>query len=105
MQVNTYRRILSLAILVIIAVTVLILLLRPQPSGEAGGETPVQSAYYLREYEDKIGVFRPEETEPFMMIDVFVSTLPSADQLELRTGGIRVADDRKLQSMLEDFGS
>lgn len=61
--------------------------------------------YYLREYDEKIGVFHPDEAEPFLMIDVYVSTLPSADQFELKNSGIKVYSAQKLQSIIEDYES
>ena len=60
--------------------------------------------YYLREYEGKIGVFRMNETTPYRVLDVYVSTLPSVDQLELRQG-VYILDEAKLRVILEDYES
>jgi len=98
MNVKIYRLALSLGVVLVVLIAALAVFFhKPQPESNA--------AYRLREYQEVIGIYRTEESEPFMTIDVYVSTLPEADQRILREGGIPVADDDSLQSAIEDFGS
>lgn len=60
--------------------------------------------YILKEYENKIGVYKANETEPFKVIDVYVNNLPSVDQYELKSG-ISVQNDDKLRMIIEDYES
>lgn len=60
--------------------------------------------YYLKEHEQKIGVYKVNETSPFKTIDVYVSTLPSVDQQELKNG-IMIQNDSKLKTIIEDYES
>lgn len=60
--------------------------------------------YLLKEHEQKIGVYRTDETSPFMTIDVYVSTLPAVDQQELKSG-VMIQNDDKLKTIIEDYES
>lgn len=73
----------------------------------AGRQDPSETdtAFFLREYQEQIGVFLPEENAPVRMIRVYVDTLPAADQLVLRGDGIPVPDEDKLLSLIEDLES
>lgn len=64
----------------------------------------IEYKYYLKEYNDLIGVYKMHEDTPFRTIDVYVYTLPSVDQQELKTG-ILVQDDEKLRMIIEDYES
>ena len=63
-----------------------------------------QVSYFLREYDGKIGVFQGETTLPFEILDVYVSNLPSVDQMELRSG-IEILTKEELSAKIEDYGS
>ncbi|MEI3579477.1 MAG: hypothetical protein V8Q30_05650 [Acutalibacteraceae bacterium] len=52
----------------------------------------------------RLAVYRPGETEPESVLDVYLGLLPPADAQALREG-IPVADDEELDRRLEDFMS
>lgn len=105
-QVKTYRAVLlSIAALVMLASFVAFLYHQStSPTSEKSQVPAVTYQYCLREYEEKIGVFRVNDDKPFMTIDVYISTLPSVDQMDLKEG-IYVEDDEKLRMIVEDYGS
>lgn len=63
-----------------------------------------QFMYYLKEHEEKIGVYRVNEETPFKTLEVYVNTLPYVDRIAL-SEGIEVADDEKLNVLIEDYES
>ena len=73
----------------------------PEPRSQAG---PEAEAYILGEWEGRLAVYRPGETEPESVLDVYLGLLPPADAQALREG-IPVADDEELDRRLEDFMS
>lgn len=60
--------------------------------------------YILKEHDQKIGVYKANEDSPFMTIDVYINTLPSVDQQELKSG-VMVQSDDKLKTIIEDYES
>lgn len=60
--------------------------------------------YFLKEYNEQIGIFRTDEQTPFSIIDVYVYNLPTVDQSELKAG-VLVQDDTKLKTIIEDYES
>lgn len=61
--------------------------------------------YVLKEYDDSLGVFKPNYETPERIIDtVIVSTLNEYDQLLLKNG-IEVHSEEELQSLIEDYDS
>jgi len=52
----------------------------------------------------KQAVFRTKEDKPFKMVEVYTFNLPPADQQMLQEG-IMIADDAKLESIIEDYES
>ena len=61
--------------------------------------------YVLKEYNDTLGVFKPNYETPERIIDtVIVSTLNEYDQLLLKNG-IEVHSEEELQSLIEDYDS
>ena len=97
-----YRLALMLLMLIIAAAAAVVSAAGRREPPPASAE---EHAYLLREYQDQIGVFRPENADPVRMIHVDVDTLPAADQLELRGEGIPVPDEEKLLSLIEDLES
>lgn len=76
-----------------------------QPLSQATpGAAPTQGTYVVREYEGKVAVFVGGDTQPGMVLDVYVSYLPEADRRLLETG-IAVEDYPKLVRLLEDYAS
>lgn len=105
-HMKTYRAILlSVAALVILTCFAAILYQQSSTPANEKSKVPATSYQYcLREYEEKIGVFRTNDEKPFMTIDVYVATLPSVDQMQLKDG-IYIEDDEKLRMIIEDYGS
>ena len=62
------------------------------------------AGYLVREYRGIIGVFEPGASEPFLTVDVPVSSLPKTDAALIRQG-IAVEDMAALQRLLEDYES
>lgn len=63
-----------------------------------------ECAYVLREHEDYVCVFYPEETAPVMVTDIRVRDLPAGDRRQL-ADGIPAADHREMLTMLEGLSS
>ena len=74
------------------------------PKSQESIPQSTQVSYFLREYDGKIGVFQGETTLPFEILDVYVSNLPSVDQMELRSG-IEILTKEELSAKIEDYGS
>ncbi|MBQ4042410.1 MAG: hypothetical protein IJD06_00320 [Clostridia bacterium] len=63
---------------------------------------PAPALCILREYEQKIGIFEEGQRTPFQILDVYVFTLPAADQKALQHG-IRISSEKELLARIEDF--
>lgn len=63
-----------------------------------------KSEYRLSVYDGRIAVFETDETEPIEVFDVFVSSLPYDEQIELRNG-LTATDRNELQKLIEDYTS
>lgn len=113
MKAKAYRVSLLLVMLLVVVASAAAWRLYRQSQSAADNPTVLSAGerrsveiyqYYLQEYEGKIGVFRMNETIPFRTLEVYVLTLPSLDQLELREG-VLIRDAAKLRVILEDYGS
>ncbi|MFZ2537908.1 MAG: hypothetical protein WAX04_03290 [Oscillospiraceae bacterium] len=106
MRIKTYR--VSLVIIaVLVIITSIVAFNYINQSKIIPDDSIVQAKefmYYLKEHEQKIGVYKTNETSPFMTIDVYVKTLPSVDQQELKSG-VMVQNDDKLKMIIEDYES
>lgn len=74
-------------------------------SSEGSQEEPpeeVAAGYLLGEYNGRVSVLSPDTREPEMIFDIFVRTLPDADQQLLRQG-IRVDTYEELTRLIEDY--
>ena len=60
-----------------------------------------ENHWIVRAYEDRIGVFKPDGQLEYM-IDVYLITLPTADQ-ELLKNGIYIAGKDRLAAFIEDY--
>jgi glucan phosphoethanolaminetransferase (alkaline phosphatase superfamily) len=94
----------GIIVLVIITSLIAIYYYSNKNNTEQARTNSVEYKYYLKEYNNQIGVYKTNEDKPFRTIDVFVFTLPSVDQQELKTG-ILVQDDDKLRMIIEDYES
>ena len=77
----------------------------PGPLEESRAEPPeeeVAAGYLLGEYNGRVSVLSPDTREPEMIFDIFVRTLPDADQQLLRQG-IRVDTYEELTRLIEDY--
>ena len=69
----------------------------------APADSPVETAYIVKEYGGKVAVFTPKEKEPIAVYEVYVHLLPEND-IEILRRRIKVDDDYTLMKTLEDFG-
>lgn len=76
----------------------------PGALDESQEEPPeeVAAGYLLGEYNGRVSVLSPDTREPEMIFDIFVRTLPDADQQLLRQG-IRVDTYEELTRLIEDY--
>ncbi|MCR4563031.1 MAG: hypothetical protein K5755_00120 [Clostridiales bacterium] len=63
-----------------------------------------ETGYVLSVYDGRIAVFEYPDREPAEVFDVYISSLPYNEQLELESG-IFVSDRRELQRLIEDYTS
>ncbi len=64
----------------------------------------VGDVYSVREYDGRIGVFIPGDTQPIRVIQVYVTYLPEADRAKLRKG-IEVIGKRELAELIGELES
>lgn len=67
-------------------------------------QNTVEQHYILKEYNEKIAVFKVGEEEPAEVLSIYVSTLPVQDQMKL-ISGIEITSDAALRNILEDYES
>lgn len=67
-------------------------------------QTPVseEGKYWLRVVDGRLGVFLDEAENPEMVLDVYLSSLPQADQEALQEG-VCAESYRQLLSLIEDY--
>ena len=76
-----------------------------EPNVSASGlVSPEPPAYLLSSYEGKLAVYRSQETDPFMVFQVYLHNLPEQDQKALKEG-LEVEDYRELDRLIEDYTS
>lgn len=73
----------------------------PEPSSSQA-QSEEAAGYLLGEYGGRVSVLSPATREPEMIFDIFVRTLPDADQ-ELLREGIRVETYEELTRLIEDY--
>ena len=67
--------------------------------------TDKKALYILKTYNDKIGIFYEDETEPFSVLSgVMLKSLSEYDRKLLNTG-IKVYSDEELRRLIEDYDS
>ena len=80
----------------------------PPPPASSGArsyavsEDPSGYPYLLRSYDGKLAVFTKDLVHPELVFDVYVKTLPEADQQQLDKG-VRVESYEKLTALIEDY--
>lgn len=74
----------------------------PPDSSPAEPAAPKDAGYLLGEYNGRVSVLSPDTREPEMIFDIFIRTLPDADQ-ELLRQGIRVDTYEELTRLIEDY--
>lgn len=80
-----------------------------EPISHSASAVPIEEAgdnyeYVLKEYKGRLAVFSRGQTEPDMVFDVYVQSLPEFDR-GLLQGGIAAEDYRSLVSLIEDYTS
>lgn len=58
--------------------------------------------YILKEYQGKVGIFKPGEETPEEVLDIDPTILPETDQEDLRNG-IFIDNADELRTLIEDF--
>lgn len=107
MDVKRYRQILWAVILCVIIASltaIYVAIQKQNQEQEMKSVTTQDYAFYLKEYNNQIGIFRTNETEPFDAIDIYIYNLPSVDQYELKDG-ILVKNEEMLRMIIEDYES
>lgn len=76
----------------------------PSPAEEQPPSPSSQEAkgYVLGAFDGRVSVLSPDTGEPEMIFDIFLRTLPDADQQLLREG-IRVETYSELTRLIEDY--
>lgn len=65
---------------------------------------PTEHEYVLKDSNGKVAVYKIGEYEPYMILEVYTSTLPYVDRMSLLEG-ITVIGDENLRQIIEDFDS
>ena len=72
------------------------------------GETDISSTnetiYIIKEYEEKLAVYKVGIQEPITVYDFYISNLPQSDANRIRDG-IIAYNKSELQQLIEDFTS
>ncbi len=105
---NKKKSIISLiisALLIIFCVFAILLLKNMENDiSEKITQTYQTDSYVIGVYQDKIAIFTQGDTVPIEVFDVYVSTLPEADQKELKNG-VLVKGKSELRQVIEDYTS
>ena len=64
----------------------------------------VGDRYVVKEYDGRIGVYLPGDTQPVRTVEIYVMYLPESDRIRLRDG-IIVNGILNLETLLSDFSS
>lgn len=65
---------------------------------------PSEHEYLLKDSNGKIAVYKANEYDPYIILDVYTNTLPYVDRQNLLEG-ITILGDDNLRSIIEDFDS
>lgn len=58
--------------------------------------------FILKEYNGKLAVFKKDSTEPEIIFDVLIDSLPEIDILQLKQG-LKIKNHQELNERIEDF--
>lgn len=61
----------------------------------------IQNVYTVREYREKIGIFKNGESEPYAVLDIYTFILPEKDRELLKNGFL--VDEDMLYRVIEDY--
>lgn len=64
----------------------------------------IDSGYLIKEYDGKIATFKPKSDTPIEVFDVYTSSLPQSEIVELKKG-IYAKDKKELQQLIEAYTS
>lgn len=100
-----------LGAVVLIALFSILVYLRYSFSNESDQNTPLnvqtqneEFMFLIKEYDEKIGIYHTGESLPFQILEVYVQTLPSVDQMDLEKG-IWIQNEEMLRKIIEDYES
>lgn len=65
-------------------------------------QTDTHPYYTIKSYNNRVAVFKNDDTKPYFVSDTNVNDLPRQDTKEINNG-IVVADEKKLKRLLEDY--
>jgi hypothetical protein len=102
-------KIITLVSAFIIAVTSFVVVFASAPKIKDNSNSLISSAqtkngYYLREFDNRIGVFEAGSNQPQQVLDVYISSLP-LDAQKLIKAGIHCKDKTQLLQRIEDYTS
>ncbi len=75
---------------------------RPTTAAADDAERTVVAEQTLGEWEGRLALFDGDGALPSQVYDVWIATLPEAEQQRLKTG-ISIPDEQTLWSLLEDY--
>lgn len=84
------------------AIVVLLLVGAKRPAPQP--ESSAAAVYILGEWEGKLAVFLPGKENPSQIYEVYITTLPPAEQERLQAG-VPVGSEEELGRLLEDYTS
>ncbi len=101
-----WKRFYLLVLILAVASGVVLALARPETPAVTGEDASTVSTAATHAvvgvWEGRLAVFSPSGDEPRTVYDVFVSSLPTAEQEALRVG-IPVYSETALQRLIEDY--
>lgn len=84
------------------AIVVLLLVGAKSPAPQP--ESSAAAVYILSEWEGKLAVFLPGKENPSQIYEVYITTLPPAEQERLKVG-VPASGEEELSRLLEDYTS
>ena len=63
-----------------------------------------KTIYTLKDYNGRLALFESNNPKPTVVYEIFTSTLPEADQINLKNG-ITVTSEKEAQKLIEEYTS
>lgn len=102
-------KVIALASALIMVVASFVVVIASTPKHNANLSSSITSAqktgsYYLRAFDNRIGIFKAGSDQPEQIINVYISSLPPEVQDQINAG-IFCKDNTELLQRIEDFTS